>query len=226
MPDILAAAIEEAGIAEPDPTPTQGVAQMMPALAMPDEPPPAKRRRIDAAHALHDDLSRALKPEATLDTLSLPALTSACNPPSTTAFHHQLGSLNQHVLVEESDHLQLPPTPPEEEAPESLVTPAIPSPSQFLTYKKRSAIQPYDDAVTRVLLDWYNRHRHLPYPTKEEVQEIAREAGIRVVQVRKWFANKRLRDGTVLPLDEVSRRHKQQLHHAKHLMQQQQHTYQ
>ncbi|ELU08448.1 hypothetical protein CAPTEDRAFT_88304, partial [Capitella teleta] len=41
---------------------------------------------------------------------------------------------------------------------------------------------------------WYNDHIAYPYPTEDEKNTIAKEAGLTVAQVTCWFANKRNRN--------------------------------
>ena len=81
----------------------------------------------------------------------------------------------------------------------------LPSPSQLLTYQKRCAIKPLSDVATKVLTDWYEHHKHHPYPSSDDTQELASQGGVTTGQVRKWFANRRLREGTVLPRSVVAK---------------------
>ena len=199
----------------------------MPALAMAmqmpppsdTDPPPTKRLRIDPM-AFHLELARVLMHEATFDAIPF-ALISACDDPPANApgsIPLDSGHENQMSLEVVRSTPQPPTQPEDEDAPAPSATPAnpaMPSPSSLLTYQKRSAIQPFDEAVLRVLTNWYESHKDLPYPTKVESEEIAREAGISAGQVIKWYANKRRRDGTVLPRKEVARRRNQQLRHAR-----------
>ncbi|KAL4938595.1 hypothetical protein BDV06DRAFT_231647 [Aspergillus oleicola] len=48
------------------------------------------------------------------------------------------------------------------------------------------------DAVT-VLRTWLNRHRHYPYPTQEEREQLHRETGLSNAQISNWFSNTRRR---------------------------------
>ncbi len=45
----------------------------------------------------------------------------------------------------------------------------------------------------KTLKAWYQQNRTYPYPSSEMTRSLAREAGISVDQVRKWFSNQRLR---------------------------------
>lgn len=47
-----------------------------------------------------------------------------------------------------------------------------------------------------VLNQWFQLNRDYPYPDDERTDELASEAGITQKQVKKWFANKRVRSQT------------------------------
>jgi hypothetical protein len=44
-----------------------------------------------------------------------------------------------------------------------------------------------------VLNHWFQSNREYPYPDDERTDQLANEAGITQKQVKKWFANKRVR---------------------------------
>ena len=50
----------------------------------------------------------------------------------------------------------------------------------------------------KVVSDWYNKNRDYPYPTEDEVIQMAAEASISTSQVIKWLANKRLRTNNTM----------------------------
>ena len=52
--------------------------------------------------------------------------------------------------------------------------------------------------TAKILTDWYAANLHHPYPEKHEVERLAREGGIKFDQVKKWFANKRVRTRNTL----------------------------
>ena len=54
--------------------------------------------------------------------------------------------------------------------------------------------------ATKVLTDWYLDHRSYPYPCEEQVSELAGSAHISVSQVKKWMANKRVRNSNTLAI--------------------------
>ena len=47
--------------------------------------------------------------------------------------------------------------------------------------------------ATNILTNWYQTHVHYPYPTDEEVEQLAKMTNITSRQVKKWMANKRVR---------------------------------
>lgn len=49
--------------------------------------------------------------------------------------------------------------------------------------------------ATAILREWFDDHRHNPYPSDEMKAELAAKAGIRVQQVSNWFSNTRNRSG-------------------------------
>ena len=46
-----------------------------------------------------------------------------------------------------------------------------------------------------VMTRWYDAHRSFPYLDATTCAQIAKETGIRETQVRRWFTNRRRRDG-------------------------------
>ncbi|XP_037068703.1 homeobox protein Mohawk-like [Pollicipes pollicipes] len=69
--------------------------------------------------------------------------------------------------------------------------------------KKRTAIQ----AMVRPLKQWLVRHRHNPYPSREEKLQLGETSGMNLGQVSTWFANARRRlkqvvSGELLPWQE------------------------
>ena len=47
--------------------------------------------------------------------------------------------------------------------------------------------------ATNILTNWYQTHVHYPYPSDEEVEQLAKLTNITTRQVKKWMANKRVR---------------------------------
>jgi hypothetical protein len=55
-------------------------------------------------------------------------------------------------------------------------------------------------ASTCILSGWYTDHIHYPYPSDLEVEELAEETGLSKEQVKKWMANKRVRNFNTLSI--------------------------
>jgi hypothetical protein len=49
------------------------------------------------------------------------------------------------------------------------------------------------------MMRWYETHQESPYPNKAEKEQMAKEGGISVTQVKSWFANKRNRNNNTRP---------------------------
>jgi hypothetical protein len=56
--------------------------------------------------------------------------------------------------------------------------------------KKRRALP---KEASKVLAHWFFEHLHDPYPSEEEKNHLAAEAGLTITQVNHWFGNKRIR---------------------------------
>jgi hypothetical protein len=53
--------------------------------------------------------------------------------------------------------------------------------------------------ASRILNNWYRKHHSHPYPSNEVNSRLAKMANLSAGQVRKWFANRRRRDGNIKP---------------------------
>ena len=51
----------------------------------------------------------------------------------------------------------------------------------------------------RIMGNWYDRNIDHPYPTNETAEVIAKAGQITAEQVKKWFANKRMRSANTKP---------------------------
>ena len=58
---------------------------------------------------------------------------------------------------------------------------------------------------------WYQHNEEHPYPNQEATQLLATAGSISPEQVKKWFANRRLRNGNTKDLTEIARRRKRPL---------------
>ena len=66
----------------------------------------------------------------------------------------------------------------------------------------------FTEVATRIMTGWYERNPEHPYPSYEAAQVMATAGAITVDQVKKWFANRRLKSGTTKSLKEIARRRK------------------
>ena len=60
----------------------------------------------------------------------------------------------------------------------------------------------------RVMTNWYERNSEHPYPSYETAEVMAKAGGITVEQVKKWFANRRLKLGHTKHITEIAKRRK------------------
>lgn len=60
----------------------------------------------------------------------------------------------------------------------------------------------------RIMNNWYERNKEHPYPSYDTAEVIAKAGGITVEQVKKWFANKRLRHKNTKHITEIAKRRK------------------
>ena len=56
----------------------------------------------------------------------------------------------------------------------------------------------------RIMKTWYQRNIRHPYPSQDTAEFFAKAGGITVEQVKKWFANKRMRSGNTKSLHEIA----------------------
>ena len=75
-------------------------------------------------------------------------------------------------------------------------------PKQTVTRKPTSL----SETAVRIMERWYERNVDHPYPSYDTAEVMARAGGIEVEQVKKWFANKRMRTRNTKPLSEIARR--------------------
>ena len=84
--------------------------------------------------------------------------------------------------------------------------------------QKSAPVQPTTTSVTksvstnnlavRIMTNWYDRNSEHPYPSYETAEVMAKAGGITVEQVKKWFANRRLRLGHTKHITEIAKRRK------------------
>jgi hypothetical protein len=62
-----------------------------------------------------------------------------------------------------------------------------------------------------IMEKWYSQNQEHPYPNQEATQLLATAGNVSPEQVKKWFANRRLRMGNTKQLSEIARRRKRPL---------------
>ena len=64
--------------------------------------------------------------------------------------------------------------------------------------RKRGKRKLFTPKTRKIVLAWYTKNRTYPYPTEDEVTQLAEEANITRYQVIRWMSNKRLRTNNTL----------------------------
>ena len=80
----------------------------------------------------------------------------------------------------------------------------------FRGQRKRGKRVFFTTYARKVVSDWYTKNRDYPYPTEDEVLQMAAEASITTSQVIKWLANKRLRTNNTMKASGVMHPKKRQ----------------
>ncbi len=120
---------------------------------------------------------------------SAPLSQSSAKPQSLPTASKQV---KDHNIASMVDKENIPPAPASKSTDPSFKVPQ-PQPSSVNTnsIQPRSAHLP--TTAARIMLAWYNKNIENPYPNLEAIQVMAQSGGISTEQVRKWFANRRLR---------------------------------
>lgn len=70
---------------------------------------------------------------------------------------------------------------------------------------KSSTMNP---VALRIMNNWYERNSEHPYPSYETAEVMAKAGDVSVEQVKKWFANRRLRLGDTKHITDIAKRRK------------------
>lgn len=65
-----------------------------------------------------------------------------------------------------------------------------------------------NEVAVRIMTNWYQRNSEHPYPSYETASVMAKTGGISVEQVKKWFANQRIRQGDTKHISQIAKRRK------------------
>ena len=70
--------------------------------------------------------------------------------------------------------------------------------------QRKGKPKPLNDQAVRIMTNWYERHIEHPYPNASAAEVLAKTGNITVEQVKKWFANKRMRSANTKPQREMA----------------------
>ena len=70
--------------------------------------------------------------------------------------------------------------------------------------QRKGRPKPLNDQAVRIMTNWYERHIEHPYPNASAAEVLAKTGNITVEQVKKWFANKRMRSANTKPQREMA----------------------
>ncbi len=65
---------------------------------------------------------------------------------------------------------------------------------------------PLTRRAIQLMESWYCTHQEHPYPSATTTEALSRSGSISTEQVRKWFANKRLRNRNTRSLTEIAKK--------------------
>ena len=72
-------------------------------------------------------------------------------------------------------------------------------PARHYQRQKKTKPPPLNKLAIRIMTNWYERNIHHPYPCNESAEIMANAGNITAEQVKKWFANKRMRNANTGP---------------------------
>ena len=75
-------------------------------------------------------------------------------------------------------------------------------------YRKHNNFQSLNAVAVRILSSWYERNKSHPYPSYETCEGMGKASNVTVEQVKKWFANRRMRERNTKPLKQIAARRK------------------
>ena len=74
--------------------------------------------------------------------------------------------------------------------------------------RKHNKFRPLNSVAVRILSSWYQRNKEHPYPNHETCEVMGKASNISVEQVKKWFSNRRMREGNTKHLSQIAARRK------------------
>lgn len=79
---------------------------------------------------------------------------------------------------------------------------------EYKPYQKHNNFIGLNPVAVRIMTNWYQRNQEHPYPSYDTCEIMAKASNLDVEQVKKWFANKRRRDGNTKTLTNIASRRK------------------
>ena len=75
----------------------------------------------------------------------------------------------------------------------------LPSSTRHCQRQKKTKPPPLNKLAIRIMTNWYQRNIDHPYPSNDSAEIMAKAGNITAEQVKKWFANKRMRNANTKP---------------------------
>ena len=66
-------------------------------------------------------------------------------------------------------------------------------------------VSSFNPVALRIMNNWYERNQEHPYPSGDTCEVIAKASGITTEQVKRWFANRRMREGNTRNLGQIAK---------------------
>ena len=120
--------------------------------------------------------------------------------------HNDLISRIEHSLNLIEQRLAQPKPQKRPDATAAASSSDEPSSSPDIKTPPKSATT--NNIALRIMNNWYERNSEHPYPSYDTAEVMAKAGGITVEQVKKWFANKRLRLGNTKHITHIAKRRK------------------
>ena len=75
--------------------------------------------------------------------------------------------------------------------------------------RKHNKFKPLNSVAVCILSSWYQSNKEHPYPSHETCKVMGKASNISVEQVKKWFSNRRMREGNTKHLSQIAARRTQ-----------------
>ena len=132
--------------------------------------------------------------------------------PSVLPIINQYYDMQHHTLIDNIDlqvhclryQFSAAVSPVRTESTSNKENIAQPVESTKVVKRKLGKPKALNDTAVRILTNWYERHIEHPYPTVSAAEVLAKAGGITTEQVKKWFANKRMRNANTKPQREMA----------------------